>query len=125
MRFHADCSTLILLSVPLSRSAEPITGPPWVVRKLRDHADISACLGHPAFTVESVSTCSRCPVRPFCLCRKICQKSWIKGKPQNSSLPSGRAFLAILRSRVGRPHRDWVSDNSAFTIHVLYWQLRR
>jgi len=35
-----------------ARSAEPITGPPWVLRQFRHHAGIAPCLGDPAFPAE-------------------------------------------------------------------------
>ncbi len=33
----------------VAQSAEPITGPPWVLRQFRHHAGIAPCLGDPAF----------------------------------------------------------------------------
>ena len=55
VRFHADYSALIPLSVPLKRSAEPITGLHRVIQQLRCHAGMS-CLGNPAFSAERRSS---------------------------------------------------------------------
>jgi len=61
------------------RSAEPITGPPWVLRKIRTHAGIPPCLGCPAFSAEVRSDVLQAS-RSSCIALvvRVCQHRWIK-----------------------------------------------
>jgi hypothetical protein len=61
------------------RSAEPITGPPWVLRKFRTPAEIAPCLGYPAFSAEVRSDVLQAS-RSSCIALvvRVCQHRWIR-----------------------------------------------
>jgi hypothetical protein len=61
------------------RSAEPITGPPWVLRKFRTPAGIAPCLGYPAFSAEVRSDVLQAS-RSSCIALvvRVCQHRWIR-----------------------------------------------
>jgi hypothetical protein len=72
------------------RSAEPITGPPWVLRKFRTHAGIAPCLGYPAFSAEvrsDVLQASR--LSCIALVVRVCQHRWIRPYLHFTTLGAG------------------------------------
>jgi hypothetical protein len=69
------------------RSAEPITGPPRVLRKIRTHAGIAPCLGHPAFSAEvrcDVLQASR--LSRIALVVRVCQYRWLRSSFHGAAL---------------------------------------
>lgn len=72
------------------RSAEPITGPPRVLRKFRTHAGIAPCLGHPAFSAEVRSDVLQAS-RSSCIALVVrgCQHRWIRPHLHCTGLDAG------------------------------------
>ena len=72
------------------RSAEPITGPPWVLRKFRTHAGIAPCLGYPAFSAEVRSDVLQAS-RSSCIALvvRVCQHRWIRPYLHFTALGAG------------------------------------
>jgi len=58
-----------------------------------------SCLGHPAFTTDGDTTCSRSPVRPFSSRWEVRQKGWIEQQTWDTTLPSGSPLLTLFRWR--------------------------
>ena len=74
----------------VSRSAEPITGPLWVLRKFRTHAGIAPCLEHPAFSAEvrcDVLQASRSSY--IALVERVCQYRWLGSSSHETALDTG------------------------------------
>ncbi len=74
----------------VAQSAEPITGPPWVLRQFRHHAGIALCLGDPAFPAKmrsDVLQASRLSLES--LVQRVCQHRWIDPFRNVTTLDAG------------------------------------
>src|SRR5258707_11146553 len=74
----------------VAQSAEPITGPPWVLWQFRHHAGIAPCLGDPAFPAEmrfNVLQASRSSL--LSLVQRACQRRWIEPSSLDTALDAG------------------------------------
>ena len=83
-------SYLYRIHISVLRSAEPITGPPWVIRKFRHHAGVVPCLGDPAFPAEmrsDVLQASRLSLES--LVERVCQHQWIEPSRNVTILDAG------------------------------------
>src|SRR6266852_7164742 len=81
----------------VAQSAEPITGPPWVLRQFRHHAGVAPCLGDPAFPAKmrfDVLQASRSSLETLVV--RVCQRRWIGSSTHETTLDAGPSVCSHL-----------------------------